>query len=60
MTYQKINYLAELKRLARGKETKIPARDVAQWAERWVKAGLAQIDIEQLERLYRLPDTRGV
>jgi hypothetical protein len=50
--------LTELKRLARGKETTIPARFVAAWAVSWAKAGLAQTDIERLERLYELVDPR--
>lgn len=32
---------------------------VAEWAASWVKAGLAQTDIEQLERLYGLTDPRS-
>ena len=58
MAYYKLDCLDELKRLARGQKTTLPARDIAEWAVSWVKAGLAQTDIEQLERLYRLPDPR--
>jgi hypothetical protein len=32
MTYRKIDCLKELERLARGKKTTIPAREVAAWA----------------------------
>jgi len=60
MTYQKINYRVELRRLAGGQKTAIPASEIAGLVEPWVKAGLAQTDIEQLERLYSLPDPRGL
>ena len=59
MTYRKINLETELRRMAQGKKTTRPAREVAEWALQWVKVGLAQTDIEQLERLLQLPDPRG-
>lgn len=59
MTYRKIDYLVELRRLARGKKTVVPSRDVPERAEQWVKAGLAQTDIEQLERIYGLQAPGG-
>ena len=40
MAYRKIDMLAELKRMARGKDPTVPARDVARWAVDWVNAGL--------------------
>ena len=40
MAYRKIDMLAELKLMARGKDPTIPARDVARWAVEWVNAGL--------------------
>lgn len=40
MAYRKIDMLAELKRMARGKDPTVPARDVARWAVEWVNAGL--------------------
>ncbi len=40
MAYRKIDMLAELKLMARGKDPTIPARDVARWAVEWVDAGL--------------------
>jgi hypothetical protein len=40
MAYRKIDMLAELKLMARGKDPTVPARDVARWAVEWVNAGL--------------------
>ena len=57
MKYQKTSVTRELKRLKR-KMTNPQDRATLDWALVWVKAGLAQTDIEQLERLYRLPDPR--
>jgi hypothetical protein len=54
----KIDLLAELNRMARGRKTKSDPRTIAMCAISWVKAGLAQTDIEQLECLYRLEDPR--
>ncbi len=73
MAYRKIDMLAELKLMARGKDPTIPARDVARWAVEWVNAGLdgsgageraetgaARRDdsVGFLDRLYRLEDPR--
>jgi hypothetical protein len=73
MAYRKIDMLAELKRMARGKDPTVPARDVARWAVDWVNAGLegggavagdgavaAGRDdaVDFLDRLYRLEDPR--
>ncbi|MGA2674180.1 MAG: hypothetical protein ABSE99_13240 [Terracidiphilus sp.] len=65
MTYRKIDMLAELKRMAHGKDPTVPARDVARWAVEWVNAGLdsngaARRDdaVDFLDRLYRLEDPR--
>ena len=64
--------LVEAKRMARGEDPTIPARDVARWAVEWVNAGLdgngagamagaARRDeaVDFLDRLYRLEDPRG-
>ena len=74
MTYRKIDMLAELKRMARGKDPTVPARDVARWAVDWVNAGLegggagAGVEagavrrddaVDFLDRLYRLEDSRS-
>lgn len=59
MAYRKINLETELKRLARGKKTVRPTREVAEWATQWVRAGLERTDLEQLERLHRLKDPRA-
>lgn len=40
MAYQKVDSLAELKLMARGKKTTVPAYLIADWAVGWVKAGL--------------------
>ena len=58
MTYRKVNYLTELRRMKRGQKTKADPRDIADWALQWAKYGLAQTEVEQLERLYRLEDPR--
>jgi hypothetical protein len=59
MTFQKVDMLAELKRLAGHKKTRVPEAVILDWAVLWAEAGLAGDPIERLERLYRLPDTRG-
>lgn len=60
MVYKTSDYLQELRRMARGKKTKIPEREVAQWAVSLVKYGLANLNrnIAILDQHYRLPDTR--
>lgn len=60
MTYQRINVLTELRKLAKGKPTKAPAAVIASCAIGLVQAGLRDRDAEELERLFALPDTRGV
>ena len=50
--------LSELKRLSKGQKTTQPVWNIAGWALMWVKAGIAADETEQLERLYRLEDTR--
>lgn len=59
MTYQKFKVLTELRKLAKGKPTKIPAGLIASCAIPLVQAGLRDRDAEELERLYRLNDPRG-
>lgn len=59
MTYQKINVLTELRKLANGKPTKVPAAIIAGCAIGLVQAGLRDRDAEELERLFALPDTRN-
>jgi hypothetical protein len=56
--YTKLNVLTELKKLAHGKRTKTPADVIARLALDYVRAGMVNPDIEELERLYRLPDPR--
>lgn len=60
MTYQRINVLTELRKLAAGKPTKTPAGVIASCAIPLVQAGLRDRDAEELERLFALPDTRNV
>lgn len=55
---RKINVLTEMRRLRR-KLTDPSDRHTLDWALEWAKAGLAQAELEQLERLYRLEDLRG-
>ena len=57
-SYRKLNFITDLKRMKRGQKTKADPRDIADWALQWVKVVVAQTDIEQLERLYRLKDPR--
>lgn len=58
MAYLKVNMLAELRRMRRGQKTKTDSGDVADWALQWVKVGLDQTEVAQLERMYRLKDPR--
>jgi len=57
MKYQKTSVTRELKRLKR-KMTDPQDRATLDCALVWVKAGLAQTEVEQLERLYRLEDPK--
>ncbi len=58
MSYQKINVLEELRKLANGKPTKVPAGVIACCAVPLVQAGLRDRKAEELERLFALPDMR--
>ena len=58
MTYQKINILSELRKLAKGKPTKAPVEIIALLAIPRVQAGIRNLEVEELERLYSLEDTR--
>lgn len=58
MAYLKVNMLTELQRMRRGQKTKMDPCDIADWALQWVKYGLDQTEVAQLERMYRLPDLR--
>jgi hypothetical protein len=57
-TVRKVNMLTELRRIARDKKPSVPVSHVADWALQWVKYGLDQTEIAQLERMYRLKDPR--
>lgn len=59
MTYQKFKVLTELRKLAAGKPTKVPAAVIAGCAIGFVQAGMRDRDAEELERLFALPDTRN-
>lgn len=59
MVYQKINVLAELRKLATGEPTKAPADLIAVSAIPLVRAGMREKDVEELERLYTLSDKRN-
>ena len=59
MTYQKINVLTELRKLANGQPTSTSAEVIAGCAIPLVQAGMRDRDAEELERLYRLEDPRG-
>jgi hypothetical protein len=58
MAYQKINVLAELRKLAKGKQTKAPAWLIAELSIPHVQAGARDRAVDELERLYRLEDPR--
>jgi hypothetical protein len=67
MTFVKFKPLAELKRLARGKKTKVDAQDLAIWALSRIEAPTAGAQqsgrpaddsAAWLERLHRLEDPR--
>jgi hypothetical protein len=51
--------LEDLRKLAAGKRAAVPASEVAWLAIRYVEAGLRDRELEQLEALYALPDTRS-
>lgn len=59
MTYQKINVLTELRKLANGQPTSTPAEVIAGCAIPLVQAGMRDRETEELERLFALADTRG-
>ena len=63
MAYQKVNWMADLKRMAAGKKPKAEARLVAELAtkavDRGIRASEASDEVAQLERMFRLADTRG-
>ena len=56
--YQRIDMWEELCRAARGLETILPARVLADWAVWQIRPEKAKRETEQLERLYRLEDLR--
>ncbi len=60
--YQKINWMVDLKRMARGQKPKAEPWFVAEWAARWAEAGIRASEdadeVGQLERMLRLEDTR--
>jgi hypothetical protein len=58
MAYVKINVLTELRKMAKGRPTRVHPRVVAAAAVEWVKAGLAGDEVERLEQLFRLTDSR--
>jgi hypothetical protein len=69
-TVQKLNYVTELKRLAKGQKTRSCGGDpqwVAQWALPLVEYALAQLEEEriaetgvtELERMFKLEDPRS-
>lgn len=59
MTYQKIDVLAELKRMEKGQAPKVAPWLVTALAAPLVQAGLDNKEVNRLERLYRLEDPRG-
>lgn len=62
MTYQKLNLRNELKRLARGKSTRVPATVLAAWALDHVGADTERPQgdgVRWLAALYELKDTRS-
>lgn len=59
MQYVKINVMAELGKLSQGKATTAPAWLIADQAIRKIRAGQKDSEREDLERLYRLDDTRA-
>jgi hypothetical protein len=58
MKIEKINFLKEIKRIARGQETKAEPSLIAMWAIPWIKAGLETDEVNRLEQMYRLEDPR--
>jgi hypothetical protein len=58
VTYQKVNVLADLKRMAKGQKPNAEPWVVAMLAVPWVEAGLETNENNQLERLFRLDDPR--
>lgn len=59
MTYKKVDMLKDLQDLAAGKPTQSPTELLAAWAVSRVQAGVRDRELDELERLYRLEDTRG-
>ncbi len=63
MAYQRVNWLADLKRMARGQKPKAEPWLVAELAARWSEAGIRASEdtdeVGQLERMLRLEDPRG-
>jgi len=58
MTYQKINVVAELEKMAKGRATKAPTWLIAEMALPRVKAIFENREVFELERLFGLPDPR--
>jgi hypothetical protein len=58
MIYHRINMLAKLRRVARGKAPNPPIQHLAQWTAERVEAGIARTDVERLHALYCLDDPR--
>jgi len=56
--YQRIDMWEELCRAARGLETILPVRVLADWAVWQLRQEKAKQETEQLEHLYRLEDPR--
>lgn len=59
MTYEKLNVLTELRKLAKGTRTKAPAWLISEISIPLVRAGIRNRDIDDLERLYMLEDPRA-
>jgi len=58
MTYRKVDLTVELKRMARGKKTKLDPWLVAELALGALATVVDSDEVAALERLYRLPDPR--
>lgn len=54
-----INVLAELRTLAKERSTNAPAWLTTELSVRRVQAGMRDRDVEELELLFALPDTRN-
>jgi hypothetical protein len=61
--YMSFNYVTELKKLARGKQTIISPQDIANALLPTVEVGMRELtkrdDVSELERLFALEDPRG-